>query len=49
MARAVSDLLVAAHQPDGLYIGININPAAGQTIPHVIIHLIPHCTGDINT
>ncbi|MBK7792921.1 MAG: HIT family protein [Betaproteobacteria bacterium] len=34
-------------QPDGFNIGINDGPAAGQTIPHVHIHLIPRYHGDV--
>lgn len=33
--------------PDGFTIGININEAAGQTISHVHIHIIPRYTGDV--
>jgi len=33
--------------PDGYNIGININGAAGQTINHVHIHLIPRYNGDV--
>jgi diadenosine tetraphosphate (Ap4A) HIT family hydrolase len=32
--------------PDGFNIGINDGVAAGQTIPHVHIHLIPRYDGD---
>ncbi len=32
--------------PDGYNIGINDGEAAGQTIPHLHIHLIPRCKGD---
>ncbi len=32
--------------PDGYNIGINDGPAAGQTIPHLHIHLIPRYIGD---
>jgi len=28
-------------------IGINVNEAAGQTVPHVHIHLIPRYKGDV--
>jgi diadenosine tetraphosphate (Ap4A) HIT family hydrolase len=34
-------------QPDGFNIGINIGNSAGQTIPHVHIHLIPRYKGDV--
>ncbi|HYB49474.1 MAG TPA: HIT domain-containing protein [Burkholderiaceae bacterium] len=33
-------------QPDAYTIGINDGPAAGQSIPHVHIHLIPRFRGD---
>ncbi|MFD0930972.1 bifunctional class I SAM-dependent methyltransferase/HIT family protein [Psychroflexus salinarum] len=33
--------------PDGFTIGININEAAGQTISHVHIHIIPRYEGDV--
>lgn len=32
--------------PDGYTIGINDGPAAGQTVPHVHLHLIPRHAGD---
>jgi len=33
-------------KPDGYNIGINDGPAAGQTVPHLHIHLIPRYKGD---
>jgi diadenosine tetraphosphate (Ap4A) HIT family hydrolase len=33
-------------QPDGFNIGINDGAAAGQTVPHLHIHLIPRYLGD---
>jgi diadenosine tetraphosphate (Ap4A) HIT family hydrolase len=33
--------------PDGYNIGINDGPAAGQTVPHLHIHLIPRYAGDM--
>lgn len=33
--------------PDGFNVGINIGEAAGQTISHVHIHLIPRYKGDV--
>lgn len=33
-------------QPDGYNIGVNDGAAAGQTVPHLHIHLIPRYQGD---
>lgn len=33
--------------PDGYNIGVNIGPAAGQSIFHVHIHIIPRYQGDV--
>ena len=33
-------------KPDGYNIGINDGAAAGQTVPHLHIHLIPRYAGD---
>lgn len=38
--------LDALYHPDAYNIGINDGPAAGQTIHHVHIHLIPRYIGD---
>jgi diadenosine tetraphosphate (Ap4A) HIT family hydrolase len=40
--------LQASHAPQGYNIGINDGPAAGQTVPHLHIHLIPRYTGDVS-
>lgn len=37
----VKEILDEQVQPDSFNIGINDGPAAGQTIPHVHMHLIP--------
>ena len=37
----------AEHRPDGFNIGINDGPAAGQTVPHLHLHLIPRYSGDV--
>lgn len=37
----------AQSHPDGFNIGINDGPAAGQTVPHLHIHLIPRYRGDL--
>ena len=35
------------HAPDGYNIGVNVNAAAGQTIGHLHLHVIPRYTGDV--
>lgn len=39
-------LLETEFRPDGYNIGINDGLAAGQTVPHLHIHLIPRYKGD---
>jgi diadenosine tetraphosphate (Ap4A) HIT family hydrolase len=34
-------------KPDGYNIGVNIGPAAGQSVFHVHIHIIPRYKGDV--
>ena len=40
-------LLDLEHKPDGYNIGINDGMAAGQTVMHLHIHLIPRYMGDV--
>jgi len=40
-------LLDKEFNPDGYNIGVNIGPAAGQSIFHVHIHVIPRYKGDV--
>jgi diadenosine tetraphosphate (Ap4A) HIT family hydrolase len=40
------ELAAGQHRPDGYNIGINDGAAAGQTVPHLHIHLIPRYDGD---
>ncbi len=47
MVNALKDILTMYYLPDGYNIGINVNESAGQTIPHVHIHLIPRYKGDV--
>ena len=47
MVNTVKQILMQKYNPDGFNIGINVNEDAGQTIPHVHIHLIPRYKGDV--
>jgi len=41
------DLLQSEMKPDGFNIGINDGTAAGQTVFHLHVHLIPRYVGDV--
>jgi len=41
-------LLDKEHQSDGYNIGINVGEAAGQTVWHVHVHVIPRYAGDMD-
>lgn len=43
----VQILLAEEFHPDGFNVGINIGASAGQTVPHVHIHLIPRYNKDV--
>ncbi len=47
MVNKVKEILAQKYCPDGFNIGINIGESAGQTIPHVHIHIIPRYKGDV--
>lgn len=47
LLNKMKQILDGHYHPDGYNIGINNLPAAGQTIPHVHIHLIPRYHGDV--
>ena len=47
MIDTMKTILDAKFQPAGYNIGVNIGAAAGQTIMHVHIHLIPRYHGDM--
>jgi len=44
--KARDEILKRFH-PDGFNIGVNVGETAGQTIPHVHVHLIPRYSGDV--
>lgn len=47
MLREIKMKLDADLSPDGYNVGINVDKAAGQTVFHVHVHLIPRFKGDV--
>ena len=47
LLNRVKGIVQAKYNPAGFNVGININEAAGQTVPHVHIHLIPRYEDDV--
>jgi diadenosine tetraphosphate (Ap4A) HIT family hydrolase len=45
--REVRDELQARLLPAGFTIGVNAGVAAGQTVPHAHVHVIPRFEGDV--
>ena len=45
--NTVKEILCEQYNPDGFNVGINVNESAGQTVPHIHIHLIPRYLGDV--
>lgn len=43
----VKSVVEDRYHPDGYNIGINVNEAAGQSVFHVHMHLIPRYKGDV--
>lgn len=43
----VRDLIRRRHRPDGFNLGVNVGAAAGQTVDHVHVHVIPRYDGDV--
>ncbi len=43
----IKEILDKRYSPDGYNIGVNVGKAAGQTIMHLHIHVIPRYKGDI--
>lgn len=46
LIRYCHSILKEEHNPDGFNIGINEGEAAGQTVPHLHVHIIPRYRGD---
>lgn len=46
LAAQARRLILADRSPDGFNLGVNCGAAAGQTVFHVHLHLIPRYAGD---
>lgn len=47
LVRVVKDLLQKQFEPQGFNVGVNCGEAAGQTVFHAHIHVIPRFAGDV--
>lgn len=47
LLKIVKDTVEERFNPDGYNIGVNVNAAAGQSVFHVHMHLIPRYKGDV--
>lgn len=48
LADEAKAMLVLKFTPDGYNLGLNVGAIAGQTVPHVHLHLIPRYAGDVD-
>jgi diadenosine tetraphosphate (Ap4A) HIT family hydrolase len=46
LVPAARQRIERAHAPEGYNLGLNDGAAAGQTVPHVHLHVIPRYAGD---
>ena len=47
LIKEAKELITAKFKPDGFNIGINEGTAAGQSLMHLHVHLIPRYAGDV--
>lgn len=45
--QTARDTILQNHDPDGFNLGMNLGEAAGQTVFHLHVHLIPRYVGDV--
>jgi diadenosine tetraphosphate (Ap4A) HIT family hydrolase len=49
MAKAIRENIMEQYNPDAFNLGINDGEAAGRTIHHMHLHLIPRYDGDVDS
>jgi ATP adenylyltransferase len=47
LVRQVKEILQNQYNPQGFNVGVNSGEAAGQSVPHAHIHVIPRYVGDV--
>jgi len=47
LVREAKTLLDEQFHPDGYNVGVNVGEAAGQTVMHLHVHVIPRYAGDV--
>jgi diadenosine tetraphosphate (Ap4A) HIT family hydrolase len=45
---AAREAILRCDRPDGFNVGMNLGEAAGQTVPHLHLHVIPRYSGDVD-
>lgn len=48
LSKESKKIIVAKYNPDGFNIGVNDGEAAGRTVHHLHIHLLPRYVGDVS-
>lgn len=48
LANCVKGIIDEMYHPDGYNIGVNVGEAAGQSVFHVHMHVIPRYKGDVS-
>lgn len=48
LVATVRERVLAERHPDGFNVGLNVGAAAGQTVDHAHVHVIPRFRGDVS-